>query len=480
MNFEDKIQKKNYAVVCYLLVLLWFVGLFMADLLFVNFQMGKLYTAAALALFAIEIYFIMLISRDVINAIILFEASFYVFQNGQLMLRAFDIKFNSFYIDTLPYLYEDVALYSAVTTILAGAVGVCVAYKAQNQKKKPSRMARLDRRSVEVAAIVAVIACAAVVIPLTCTKFFGYALEGGYHAVREFEEGVPRLVGFIEYLFYPFCMLLMAYTKKKWIKIPLSVILLLWSVITALCGDRTTGIAGIMVLVLFFYMSASEKNKKRSLIFLLVIGIVCIALVGVARSFRSTGSLFSNDGEESFIVGFISELGFSAFPLFMMMDIVPGIHPFQSGLQYISSAITGFIPSILDVTGFIERLTDNADIYNDWYAMYFDHYKFGLGFSLNAESYINFGFGGPLALSLILYVVLSYLAVGKINKGEPDRFKIYCSLALLFAWFTLPRRSSYYVWNALFWCVLTVSIYIVVMCFILNKTVFRKKGKSQK
>ena len=110
------------------------------------------------------------------------------------------------------------------------------------------------------------------------------------------------------------------------------------------------------------------------------------------------------------------ELGGSVFPLFVMMNIVPSIEPFQYGKQYLLSFFAAIIPSAVDFTGIATKLTQDWSIFEEWIKRYYGQYKFGLGFSLNAEAYINFGWLGIIAIFLLMIVVLSNLSTANIQK----------------------------------------------------------------
>ncbi len=147
-----------------------------------------------------------------------------------------------------------------------------------------------------------------------------------------------------------------------------------------------------------------------------------------------------------------------------MMNIVPSIEPFQYGKQYLLSFFAAIIPSAVDFTGIATKLTQDWSIFEEWIKRYYGQYKFGLGFSLNAEAYINFGWLGIIAIFLLMIVVLSNLSTANIQKKFGSKYGVYKVTVLLYIWMTLPRRSSYYIWNGLFWCVFIMGLYFRVMC----------------
>ena len=85
------------------------------------------------------------------------------------------------------------------------------------------------------------------------------------------------------------------------------------------------------------------------------------------------------------------------------------------------------------------------------------NYTFGTGYSLCAESYANFGYFGFFALFVIGIIVIKLLA-----KSEERYFSRYTSMVLMFEFFTLPRRNFYYVISHPFYCIIIVSIIILI------------------
>ena len=54
-------------------------------------------------------------------------------------------------------------------------------------------------------------------------------------------------------------------------------------------------------------------------------------------------------------------------------------------------------------------------------------------------------------------------------KSKQNVFSQYIGLALLFGWFTLPRRRSYYIYNKIFWYVLAIGAAIGIVYLISQK-----------
>lgn len=420
----------------------------------------------ALVIFIYEIIQIYLIKKKLFIPEILFLLSFYLFQNGQLILLALGIEFNDFYILTLQQYNADVATFSAISTVLAGlAAYITTRYRYKSVKK--SKVDMLGNKYISNVALLGFWLTFLVAIPLILVKA-RISLSGGYTAVRAYEGTVPSILGFVEYMFMPFSVLCLVYCSKKMQRVIIFIVTF-WAIITALCGDRTTGI-GALVLVLYVHFSGGEnanrkkmKSGKKILSMLgLLIGIVCIVmLIQVAYTVRTQGQM-TQTSFLTLVVQTISDLGFSCFPLYTMMNIIPGKESFLFGKGYLLSFVGGCIPSFLDVSGVIAKVNTASRIFETWQEKYYGQYAFGFGFSLNAEAYINFGWYGLIVIFFIMLFITNYF--NNYNEADMEnKWGKYKCLILLFLWFTLPRRDSYYIWKAIAYSIVIMEIILFVL-----------------
>lgn len=394
---------------------------------------------------------------------ILFLLSFYLFQNGQLLLRALGVDFNQFYINTLSRLLPEVCVFSSISTVIACYSAIITANNTKVDVERIDYADCLDKHALENVVWIAVVLTGIIAIPLVLIKSI-YALSGGYRAVRNLEGYIPSVINFVEYMFMPFSILLQVYSKSTKAKISF-IITFVWLILTALCGDRTTGIAGLFIL-LYVRNSVGEmspRQKRKMYIRLAILAVILIVFVRVAyvvRTQRDFSSLFS---ESNFLVSFIEDIGFSCFPLFTMMSVVPSSESFLHGSGYFLSLIGGMIPSFIDPTGTIAAINRQSRIFETWQGQYFGQYSFGFGFSLNAEAYINFGWWGLFAIFAICLFVFSKLKFSSFKQNKSG-WQLYRTCILLFLWFTLPRRDSYYIWKALVYSIFLVKVYLKLFC----------------
>lgn len=407
-------------------------------------------------------YFIYRVSGTFLSPIIWFLIMYYFFQNGQFLLYAFGFEFNAFYLNLMGPLFDSVALFSSASNIIAGLAGVIVVKPmiAHDKIQEEEMLDSLPTEKLANMAFLGFIVCSVVAIPLIFIKF-RYVLMGGYDAVRAFEDTVFAAFAFAEYMFMPFCILSLVFDKIKVRRITVLILCFAWLVLTALCGDRTTGVSGLFALA-YMYAVCQKKQNTRKINYVLfpLAGLLLIVLIRVAYMFRLQMEISLSALELGpLMIDFVSEVGFSCFPLFMVMTVVPQYERFQSGLGYLAAFISGFIPSIIDPTGTIRGLEQIAHVSEKWQSTYYSEYSFGFGYSLNAEAYANLGWFGLIVIFFVALAILTCLQ-GRNLKTRRCNYSLYVTCVLLFEWTTLARRDSYYIWKAILYCILLMNVYI--------------------
>lgn len=386
----------------------------------------------------------------------IYLALYYIFQNGMLLLFAFSSDSNMNYIKKFEDQILNASVYSSISNVIAGYAYLYIVEKTRSIHKQ-KKIDKYSKQTIFKIGYTGFILTGIVAVPLVLLKF-SVARSGGYHAVRSFEESIPFIINFIEYLFVPFAVLCLVYSTNKKRNIVFYTTLI-WLLLTAFCGDRTVGLSGILILF-FINLKCSpnqEKNKKGIFKFILIL-IGLMIMVQVISIGRQSGDYSSLNSDEGFLMHFISELGFSCVNLFSMMGVVPQSEGYLYGSGYIASFISGFIPANADPTGLIRTIMQYRDIANVWIDQYYD-FSFGIGFSLNSESYINFGWFGLIMIFFINYIVFYFLNYSNPQRN-PSTFDIYISFVLLFLWCTLPRRDSYYIWKAIVYSIIFIKLYL--------------------
>ena len=460
-------QLKSLAILIWGVVVLVYACILMHMRAYGN-NMEVVYTCviSSLTILIVQVAWVYKNSHNIITPSTLFLGLYYLFQNGQLLLLALQVDFFDFYVNTLSHHTTNVAVFSSISNVIAGYTYIICNATSTSHAVKQSKIDFLNSIDVSRSAVRGFIVTSLVAIPLVLLKG-RVALRGGYAAVRVYEENIPFIVNFIEYLFVPFALLSLVYTKGEKRRM-IEILTIIWLLITAFCGDRTTGLSGILVVALINFKTANQHSFKiKKYITFGMVAVILMFLVRIAFVARHQGSVNDMADEmQNPIVSFLTELGFSAYPLFVVMDVAPQSEEFLYGTGYIASFVSGIFPSSLDPTGVIHNLVQYRNLPQVWIDKYFN-YDFGLGFSLNAEAYANFGWFGLLPLFFVNYAVFYFLERTD-HAGKHSRFALYSSCVLLFLWCTLPRRDTYYIWKALIYSIVLIRWYLLSTCRKLN------------
>lgn len=389
------------------------------------------------------------------SPMLLFLIAFYCFQNGQLLLYSLEVPFNRFYIDYFGVYLPPVFLFSSFSTIIAGFAAMLSATFSFGRYEANKQDTEEVSTNVLTNSYYGLLLTGVVALALLAIKIYHYR-QMGYFGVRQFEGTVPRLLTMLEYQYPAFAILILVYqTKNSWKRQLVNYSFILWLITTAFIGDRTTGLAGILTLgLLNIYQNEMSRQSKLFLGLISAVIVLFSQLVSFFRIGLPLNELLSS--EYSVLTMFLNEVGFSWFPLAGIISLVPQVEFYQLGGTYFNSLISGLIPSFLDPTGTLSAVTSQALLYEQWQSNYFGQFDFGLGFSLNAEAYMNFGYYGLIAIFVEILVVSHF--IGRHLK-TCSKWEIYQTFVLLFFWFTLPRRSSYYIWNAIFYTIILMRVY---------------------
>ena len=404
-------------------------------------------------------------NQSLITLYSVFLILFYIFQNGQLLLYAFDVNVDFLYVEksTTDQLYKGV-LFSNLCMFSAFAAAI-FSFK----ERKGWITKKLDYVSPKFlydVSLIGLIVTGVIAYILIIIKLIVW-LRGGYSLVIVFESGIPSILGLLEALFPAFSILAIVSGVKSQSKIQLILVLfILWGMGTALMGDRTIGLGVMVIFLLMFYFGCFSFSKRLYKGIFYIGSVTVFLLIPITFSIRNheqftLGSIFD------VFVDVLYELGFSFFPLQAIIMLCPTTHNYLLGKSLICSAFAGFFPESLDILGLFSGISDMASTPAHWIAARYQ-YGFGMDCSLNAEMYANFEMYGFLSMFVICAIVASMLK--KVDyESNQNVFSQYIGFALLFGWFTLPRRRSYYVYNKIFWYVVVIGIFIAIMYMISKK-----------
>lgn len=419
----------------------------------VSFIEVKSATWISLSLITAESLLSFIFNRKRLTSYSIFIISFVLFHFGQFFIYSIGATYNFFYLEQ----YNARLVIKAIQLeyVAVGSLLLAGFFSENWQPFSFCKANNLEEKSICRVAKIAVIVTGFVSFILLAGKSFAF-VRGNYEGARSFDASVPSVIGIFEYFYAPFSILFLVYSKQKREKDFVSALLFVWGVITAICGDRTSGIAAI--LIVFLLKSQFKKEKKiKKLISGMIVLVLTIFLISFIRYFRE-GKEYSFNGFLSALFDVLGELGGSFFPVVLIIKVCPSNHSFLYGKTYFYSLLAGLIPESLDFTGTITAWTTNATLPLGWISRDYD-YTFGTGYSLVAEAYANFGEFGWIVLFLTGVLVAKLLKQTKKN-----HFSQYVSMVLLFEFFTVARRNFYYIINHTFYCVIIVYFLLLLLC----------------
>lgn len=419
----------------------------------VSYDMVRVCTLLAISIMIIEYINFARYSGSYVSNYAIFLVAFIVFNFGLFLVFSLGGEYNFFHLKQ----YE-------VGTVLKtiqyefGCAGAFFLAGAWINRITPFRFNNINmfsKRTIFKVAKMFMYITGIVAFALLAMKMMAFA-TGYYEGARRFDASVPSILGLVEYFFVPFSVLTLIYSENRQMDKITEMLVIIWSLATAMCGDRTSGIAGILIIMIvnFRYKGENRNSIKKYLISIATI-IVSAFLIVFIKAFRE-GIAFSTSGLFSIFSDVLGELGSSFFPLTLIMRVCPQRHSFLYGGSYLYSILAGFIPASLDPTGTISMWNSKAIEPLNWISTEYD-YTFGTGYSLCAEAYANFGYFGFLALFVIGIIVIKLLAATQDNS-----FSKYTATILMFEFFSLPRRNFYYVINHPFYCIVIVSLVILM------------------
>lgn len=248
----------------------------------------------------------------------------------------------------------------------------------------------------------------------------------GYGGLYNNKPNYSRIVNILMYAskyFEPaiICILVSKYNNKKIRKILLC-IFLLNVVINLYIGGRSGAAVSVLCIICISHYLIKPINFKRVIIYSIV-GYLFIGALSATAMFRGQAhrgisdfiTVFFSSGLDS-VSNLIGELGWSMTSIGYTMNFVPSIEGFRLGSTYLYGLFT-IIPNL----GFwdIHPSTVNAQLGNWLQDML--NISYGPGYTMIAESYINFSWWG-LGVALILGGIIGYV-LSRVNR-ETAKYKL--------------------------------------------------------
>lgn len=254
-------------------------------------------------------------------------------------------------------------------------------------------------------------------------------------------SSVNNIISSLEIFFIPGLYLFFSVNRKskiaRYFVISLVVVNILLSFLT---GVRSSALILLISFLWLYHVQVSPLKGKKNIL-LIILGIFVMALSVSIIQYRGTSdktlteflNIFSkNIGEENFVIKFISELGYSIYPLIETMRLIPENMDFAYGFSYLSSFLA-IIPSLF-LGGF--SFTKYAAL--DVWLMNKLNINYGPGYSLIAETYYNFGWFGLFLMLILGGIIVRIFNNMVVNDGKVVR---NAYIAILIYYLLMTTRS---------------------------------------
>lgn len=445
----------------------------------VMFLRSSDYTVSKAGLIAISwigilIYLILMIvnyrkEKKIITPYSIFMTFLFLFNFGQCILWAFNIFLSDSIVESKLYLfpkpsYEDVFFTQVMVLMAFTAFDLGFNLIRPKNTSKNNDVEFTDNRTRRFFIFLSM-----VIIPITFYKLFldyNVASVYGYKAMYYGENAgtVPEIIAVLSFLFFPSLIGLMLSSKGKYNKY-VYLIYAIYIIVNLSIGERGTWIYGLFILVFVSRSINKRKINVKKTIAASITGYIGLYFVSAIRALRNSGISLATiasvlDFKNNPVVEFINEMGGTMGTTLVLNSYGWNIYPY--GNTFFTSLLTMFSTRLINMFGvsFVPLST--------WFSQEYLGIRYGAGFSIIAESLLNFG---PIFLPFVM-ISLGVIISKLINKDSSSYYGVFKNSIILFSIISIVRNTMYYTLKQLFWGAL-IPIFIYKL-FINKKT--DKKG----
>lgn len=407
---------------------------------------------------SLNIFVNFIYSKKIITPVNIIALCFILFQFGIPILYAVDPEYTNWYISQFS---SNNLIESSKYTIIClqfFCLGLIISNPKKKEKNKSSyTFSDQNHSSIYKTAKLLLLITGIVAFPLAIYVSYLASIHG-YNYIKVDTMGIYNSITRIaQEMIVPALLLLILYAPNKKKENIYKLVTLIYAILLMFTGARTTSLA--LILVLLFISNSNDKKMTIKNKIGIILGIFLLLLVGAfIAQYRFSGTV-ENFTIISLIESVIEEMGFNFTSLPFTKLFVPISQNFRYGISYIGSIIC-LIPRSLDPIGIINSLYQNLpELWlADNLALRFGNlYNFGVGYSVIAESYFNFGNFGFIS------IFIQGLLVGKfLNNREETKFKKYIKYVMMFSLITYPRRSFITLLKSIEYCIVLIMIIILL------------------
>lgn len=241
----------------------------------------------------------------------------------------------------------------------------------------------------------------------------GYA---AYYVANQSRSVIMRLLSIFADFYQPCLLVLLIAYKENKTKRNLIIGAMLIDVVCSLyVGGRSGAVMTLLGILLAYHYFVNAFSRKQSII-VAIIGYFGAGVLNAIADIRQVTNRGIGDmitaiaGSFSNVLGqFIGELGWNITSICWTMILVPEIYPYRFGMSYLVSFVS-WIP-----TAFFGEVHPAVVWGNlaDWLQKA-ENMSYGPGYTMVAESYINFGYWGLVALLVEGFIIVKI--IGNIDR----------------------------------------------------------------
>lgn len=412
------------------------------------------------------------------DAYVIFTIVLYTFNLAQPMLEAVGLALEYRRLWGGGYgIFNDIyfkAAYYSTVFVLAFHLGAIVSLRPEVQIKDTTVSPRFNSDAKAMMR-------SALFFCLISAPFYVYNLIQEFLVVRVFGymglynvEYSSRSVQIIGDLFTPAMMTLFCVSllRNQYVKIISLMVVLLLFIPPLYLGGRSKAMI-ILALLFIVYSTIRTVNFKKLLIigavgvgFLFIMNIIAMTRASEDRSVEALQEAVGEENKNP-VISTIEEMGWSMYPLALSIEAIPSKKDFAYGSSFFW-AVVSVIPNLGFWSGeHPGKKNDPAEWLNNYSTE-----DYGIGYSMCAGSYNEFGYFGILLM--FLYGILFCKIFSSVSSNQVWRNPIKYVFALLFLWFAIifVRNSLNGISRGLLFDVL--PIYIVTKLLTSKRTRYDK------
>lgn len=217
-------------------------------------------------------------------------------------------------------------------------------------------------------------------------------------------------------------------------------------------GDRSTGIALILVWILIRHKFVNPIKGKRVVLylFLVYVGMLFIKLVEMTRTINSSSvdAVFAELMQTNMLAETVFEYGGNAWCGMMVYYSVPATGSFRCGLTYLAGII-GKPLSILGITNSVWNFADfSVFLREPTRGTLINSLTSAMGGSFSGEWYFNFGWLGILIIPFLDTVLQSFRIYVPVKKIIQYFLDFFCMLQ---RWLSGGSDNTLHLYRGLLW-----------------------------